>query len=402
MFLVHRRELISQTSDAFDETGIDYGIIQSGSRPDPFSPVQLASVQTIIRRLNKMQKPDLLIVDECHHAVAGSWDKVIQWADCKVVGLTATPCRLDGKGLRSHFDDIIMGPKMSDLIRDGYLSDYRVYAPATISREGLHTRGGDYNKEEIAALMDRGAVIGDAVKNYKNIAEGKRAIVFAVGVNHSEHLTYAFQQAGIPASHIDGSMATSKRDEVIRDFKDGRIRVLSNVDIVGEGFDLPAVECAILQRPTKSLSLYLQQVGRCLRPSPGKDEAIILDHVGNVKSHGFPDEDREWSLDGVQKPKKKEESKLSVKQCPKCYRVVFSYEKDCPTCGYVWEAIPREVEFVDGDLEEVDRKEQQRLRRQQRGQAQTLPELIELGKSRGYKNPYGWANHVIQARNRKG
>jgi len=324
LFLVHRRELVKQTQDAFTLSDIHYGTIQAGKIGDPLAKVQIGSIQTVIRRLERLQKPDLLIVDECHHARAKSWATVIEWAGCKTVGLTATPCRLDGKGLRGHFDEIVMGPKMAELIKDGWLVDYRIYAPTTVDTSGLHTRGGDYKHEELEALMDKGVIIGDAVDHYQRIALGKQAIVFGVSIKHAIRLSAAFIDAGILSACIYGDMPTQERDRIVGAFKQGDIQVLTNVDIVSEGFDLPSVYCAILQRPTKSLSLYLQQVGRCLRPQEGKTAAIILDHVGNVRRHGFPDEDREWSLDGAEKSRKPMDDKYgAVKQCPACFYVVF-------------------------------------------------------------------------------
>ena len=398
LFLVHRRELIRQTQDAFTLAGIHYGTIQAGKPVDPLARVHIASIQTVVRRLECLQRPDFLIVDECHHARAKSWAKVIEWAGTKTVGLTATPCRLDGKGLRGHFDEIVMGPKMTELIRDGWLADYRIYAPTVVDTRGLHTRAGDFKHEELEALMDRGTIIGDAVDHYKRIAPGKQAIVFAVSIKHAVRLSEAFNGASVVSACIYGDMPVGDRDRIINLFRHGHIQVLTNVDIVGEGFDLPSVHCAILQRPTKSLSLYLQQVGRCLRPQEGKKEAIILDHVGNVRRHGFPDEDREWSLDGAQKPRKEMDKKhVLVKQCPACYAVVFQSEEECDNCGHEF-GKEREVHQIDGELTELDRKQQKKLRRRQDGQAQTYRELVELGKARGYEHPYGWARHKLNAR----
>ena len=403
LILVHRRELVRQSQDAFTLAGIHYGTIQAGRPADPFPMVHIGSIQTVVRRLERLQRPDLLMVDECHHARAKSWARVIEWAGCKTVGFTATPCRLDGKGLRGHFDEIIMGPKMAELMKAGWLADYRIYAPSVVDTSGLHTRAGDFKQEELEALMDKGAIIGDAVDHYKRIAPGKQAIVFAVSIKHALRLSEAFNNSDVSSDYIYGDMRTRDRDVIINRFRQGRIQVLTNVDIVGEGFDLPSVHCAILQRPTKSLSLYLQQVGRCLGPQEGKEFAIILDHVGNVKRHGFPDQDREWSLDGAQKPRKAMDEKyLAVKQCPACYAVVFQTEKFCSYCGVVFEGKERSVTEVDGELVEVDHKaaikEQQKLKRKQDWQAQTLEELVELGKARGYKSPYGWARHKLDAR----
>lgn len=398
LFLVHRRELMKQTQDAFTLSNIHYGTIQAGRPADPLAKVHIGSIQTVVRRLERLQRPDLLIVDECHHARAKSWARVIEWAGCKTVGLTATPCRLDGKGLRGHFDEIVMGPKMTELIKDGWLADYRIYAPSVVDTSGLHTRAGDFKHEELEALMDKGAIIGDAVDHYKRIVPGKQAIVFGVSVKHAWRLCTAFKDAGISSEYIYGDMPTRERDQIVGAFKQGRIHVLTNVEIVTEGFDLSSAHCVLLQRPTKSLSLYLQMVGRVLRPENGK-VATILDFVGAVRMHGFPDQDREWSLDGVQKPRKEMDKKhILVKQCEACYAVVFQSDEFCRFCGAIFETKERVVQEVDGKLIELDRKAQQKLKRRQDGQAQTFKELVELGKARGYKHYYGWARHKMNAR----
>lgn len=403
MFLVHRRELIKQTEEAFGLAGIHYGLIQAGAKGlDLMAPVQIGSIQTVGRRLHKLTRPDLLIVDECHHARAKTWAAVIDWADCKMVGLTATPCRLDGKGLKTHFDDIIIGPSTRELIDQGHLSPFRIFAPTTVSLEGIKTLGGDYRRDQLAKLMDKGTIIGDAVKHYLKYAAGKTAVVFAVSIDHAEHLAGAFNENGISAEYIYGDMAHGKRDELIKRFRSGETKVLTNVDIIGEGFDLPSIHCSILQRPTKSLSLHLQQIGRCLRPQEGKKEAIILDHVGNTSRLGLPDEPRDWTLDGVVKQNKtSDEPKVQVKQCPECFRVVFSDVVQCD-CGYIWEVQSREINEVDGELQEIDlhseKHQQKKMNRQMQGQAQSYEDLVQVGLGRGYKHARAWARHVYDAR----
>ena len=401
LFLVHRRELIKQTQDAFTLSSIHYGTIQAGRPADPLAKVHIGSIQTIVRRLERLQRPDLLIVDECHHARAKSWATVIEWAACKTVGLTATPCRLDGKGLRGHFDEIIMGPKMAELIKAGWLADYRIYAPFEVDASAIRIRGRDFRPEELDVLMSKRAIIGDVVDHYKRIVSDRQAIVFSPTIKHATLVSAAFNQAGVPSTCIYGSMPIQERDQAVKGFRQGDLQVITNVDIIGEGFDMPSVYCAILLRHTMSLSLYLQQVGRCLRPQEGKTEAIILDHVGNVRRHGFPDEDREWSLDGAQKPRKQADKKhVLVKQCEACYAVVFQSAEFCPYCGAVFETKERVVHEADGELVEMDRKVQQKLRRRQDGQARSYKELVELAKVREYKHPYGWARHRLNARAR--
>lgn len=396
LFLVHRRELLSQTQDAFTLAGIHYGTIQAGKPIDPLAMVQIGSIQTVMRRLERLQRPDFLIIDECHHARAKSWYKVIQWAGCKTVGLTATPCRLDGKGLREVFDEIVMGPKPAELIKAGWLSDYRAYAPFAVDASGIHIRAKDFKAEELETLMSKGTITGDVIEHYKRIVPGKQAIVYSPTIKHALHVSQLFSNAGIPSACIYGDMSTRERDRIIRDFRQNDICVVTNVDIVGEGFDMPSVHAVLFLRHTMSLSLYLQQAGRIFH---SETEATILDFVGNIRRHGFPDQDREWSLDGVQKPHKEMDKKhVLVKQCPACYAVMFQSAEFCTFCGAVFETKERVINEVDGELVELDRKAQQKMRHRQTGQARSFKELVDLAKERGYEHPYGWAKHLENAR----
>jgi superfamily II DNA or RNA helicase len=349
-----------------------------------------------------MQAPDLIVWDECHHIAAGSWSSIFaRYSRARHVGLSATPVRLDGKGLGDHFDEMVRGPTVRELIDGGFLVRYRAFAPTIPDTAGLHTRMGDYVKSEVANLMDRPRIVGDAIAHYRKLAAGKRAVVFAVSIEASRRVVDGFRAAGIPAEHVDGETPTDERDAAIRRFESGDTLVLSNVDLFGEGFDLPSIEVAILLRPTQSLGLYLQQVGRALRTAPGKSEAIILDHAGNILRHGLPDEDREWTLDGERASKKKKESAASVRQCLQCYGISPSAAQVCRQCGSPFPVQAREIEEVAGDLSEVDPLQLRRQAKREQAQSQSLEALIELGRARGYKRPHLWASHVWQSRQRR-
>ena len=211
------------------------------------------------------------------------------------------------------------------------------------------------------------------------------------------HVAEQFRAAGISAQAIDGAMDRTLRASVLSEFSAGRIQVLASCDLISEGFDVPAIEAAILLRPTQSLGLYLQQVGRALRTFPGKTEAVILDHAGNVKRHGLPDEDRVWSLEGAPKKKGAPKSEVPVKTCGSCFATVHSAATHC-ACGFEFPVQRREVEQVDGELQEVDLATAIRERRQEQGKAQTEQDLVALGRSRGMKRPELWARHVMRAR----
>jgi superfamily II DNA or RNA helicase len=409
LILVHRRELLKQTSRTLSDFGIDHGLIAAGMSMFRDKPVQVASVQTLVRRLSKLRwTPDLIVVDECHHAIGGNtWGKVLaHFERARVLGVTATPQRLDGKGLGvdagGFFDALIIGPSVAELTRRGYLSPAVVYAPQqAVDLSAVKTRMGDYASGELAAAMDKPKITGDAVSHYRRLCSGEPAIAFCASVAHAEHVAESFREAGYQAASIDGSLDHARRARMIEDLGNGRLQVLTSCDIISEGTDIPVVSAAVMLRPTQSLSLALQQMGRALRVHPGKERAVILDHVGNVFRHGLPDDEREWSLTGQRKrARSKDEEALPIKQCEQCYTVHRPAPK-CPACGFVYKVSAREIAQVDGELEQVDPAMIRREQKREQAQAQTLDDLVALGRQRGYKNPYGWARHIWSARQQR-
>jgi len=398
LILVHRRELIDQASRKLAAADVTHGIIAAGIAQND-ALVQVASVQTLVRRLERIQAaPDLIIVDEAHHATAGSWSRILDhWPDALRLGVTATPVRADGRGLSVIFDCLVLGPSVADLISSQFLSQARIYAPPQLADlMGLKRRCGDFAVDEAAARLDRPTVTGDAIAHFRRFAESQQAIAFCCSQRHAEHVCESFNAAGIRASTLLGSTDPLDRDRTVAHFAAGQIQVLVTVDVVSEGFDVPAASCAILLRPTASLGLFLQQVGRVLRPAFGKAAAIILDHVGNVHRHGFPDDPRDWSLDdrmrtsrggGLPAP--------SVRTCDHCF-AAFKPAPICPVCGANCTAQPRrQLKQVDGELKEL-RREAVRQRVAERKRARTLPELLAVAKQRGYSA--GWAYKVHNAR----
>ena len=411
LILVHRVELLRQTSAALDKSGVRHGLINPKYTPDPLAPVQVASVQTLIKRLHKFQVPDLIVVDEAHHATAGTWKKILDhYPTARVLGVTATPCRGDGTGLGKDaggvFDDLVIGPQVPELIAKGFLVRPIVYAPATkLDLTGLRTTRGDYDKEELAKLMDKPTITGDAVAHYRRICPGYPAVVFCVSIAHAEHVASEFRAAGYRAYSVDGGMEDDQRKRILNGLGNGSVDVVTSCDLISEGTDIPAIGCAILLRPTQSLGLYLQQVGRALRVVEGKEHAIILDHVGNVLTHGMPEEEREWTLEGEQRrkrSKKDEEKPVRVNQCEKCY-AVHAPAPACPICGHVYIPKTTTPKQVDGELRQVTADAAASMMKRQKvvevAKAQTLEELEAIAKARGYKS--GWARHVFASRNRK-
>jgi superfamily II DNA or RNA helicase len=401
-FIVHRRELVKQSIMAFSGEGVKHGVIANGWAMNNKLPIQIASIQTLIRRYKYYRKPSLLVYDECHHVSAGSWKKIIdQYPGAYSIGLTATPQRLDGQGLGLHFKEMINGPSVQKLTEDGYLCPYKLYAPSNIDTSRLHTRMGDFVQSEVSGLVDRPMITGDAIKHYQKLCYGKRAIVFCASIKHSEHVVKQFNDAGISAAHVDGETDMNERDRMMRLFRDGTIKVLSNVDLFGEGVDVPTLEAVILLRPTMSLGLYLQQVGRVLRPSTGKEFAYILDHVGNAQRHGLPDDEREWSLAGSRNNRRSDGESVHIKTCPKCYAVQRIGQLSCNFCGFVYEIKHREIDHVEGELVEVDYQKLRREKLKAQGMCHTREQLIAEGQRRGYKRPRLWAEYVLKARGNK-
>lgn len=404
--LAHRAELVMQASKSLEMLGLQHGII-SPSFYATNDPIQVASVQTLARRITnhnylKHNRFDLIIIDECHHSVAGQWSKILQaFPEARVLGVTATPTRLDGQGLCAAFQSMIEGPTTEQLIRDGFLSPFKIYAPPMeVSLEGAKISGGDYQRKDLSQRMNKPRITGCAVEHYRRIAPGKAAIAFCVSVEHAQQVAREFQQAGFTAVSLDGTMSDADRRLAIEGLAGGRVKVLTSCEIVSEGFDIPHVEVAILLRPTRSLGMYLQQVGRALRPSPGKTHATILDHVGNVVEHGLPDEPREWTLAAadLKRSDGEREATFTVQTCPKCFMAHRPAFK-CPSCGHEYVANERTIEQVEGELKEVSVEEIRRereARRREVGSARTMEDLLRVAKERGYKA--AWAEYVFNSR----
>lgn len=403
VFICHRAELVDQTAETFEKVGIKHSFCAAGRPFNPWAPAIICSVDTLKNRLDRMRVPDLVVWDEAHHIAAGGWRKVRStWADTYHIGLSATPERLDGKGLDDLFEDLVLGPSVSWLIERKYLSPYRAFSPSAPDLSAVKKSMGDFQRAALGEIMDGSTIVGDAVRHYLKHARGKRAVAFCVSIKHSEHVAASFRSAGVLAVSLDGTTNPYERKRALDAFRRGEIQVLCNVDLFGEGFDLPAIEAVILLRPTQSLGLFLQQVGRALRTFPGKTHATILDHAGNLMRHGLPDDDRQWSLAGREKKKGKAGSSGEpARCCPQCF-ATHSPRPKCPECGHVYEVEERVVKQVDGDLKEIDAASFRRQRMIEQGRARSLEDLVRLATAKGYRSPEKWAAHVWTARQAKG
>lgn len=384
LFLVHRKELIEQIHNTLKLFNVNFDL------------VDLYMVQTACRRLEKMERPTVIITDENHHCLAASYVKIYKYFDdAFLLGFTATPIRLNGEGLEEIYNYMVLGPKIDWLIENKYLAPYKMYSIKLADTKDLHIRAGEYKKNEVKELMESNTIYGETIRNYLRLASGKKTIAYCSSIASSIETANQFNENNISAKHLDGNTPKNERAEAIQDFRDGKITVLTNVDLFGEGFDVPDCECVILLRPTKSLSLYIQQSMRSMRYKEAKT-AIIIDHVGNCFEHGLPDADRNWSLKGKDK---KEKNKIKIKTCPVCFAVIMPKTKECPYCGYIFEEPEKkEKTFQDADLQEITSKDILRAKRfSYIHELKTLREIIDFVEIKNYKP--GLIYHQIKERN---
>lgn len=410
IFCVHRVDLITQTAKTFERFGIPFSYVAAGHHYNPHHRIYIASIATLKNRLGKIPA-DYVFVDEAHLSAASGWAKVAHHykrEGAKLVGLTGSPERLDGKPLGDVWDTMVMGPSLRWLIENGHLSRYRAFSPAGLDLSGLHTRNGDYVTAELDSLMSGKAVLANAVKHWRSKAQGKRTIAFAPSIESSERLAAEFRAAGIMAVALDGDTPQDDRRAAFIGFANRQIDIIVNCQLFCEGFDLAAqvdrdvtIEAVLDNSPTHSLARFLQKHGRGLRQDGTGVPHILIDMVGGFARHGLPDDDREWSLEGRKKTKRE----LELLVCPECFATHAPAPK-CPECGYAYqkrriETGGREIEEVDGELAEVDVEAIRRERKREQADAETLEDLIALGTARGYKRPEKWAAHIYTARQAK-
>ena len=413
-FLVHRKNLLRQTSKSFWQAKIEHGLITSGKTRSAM-PIQVGTIGTVFSRRETLKPPKIMFIDEAHLSRGMMFSSVIEWAQNQgsiIIGLTGTPVRLDGKSLGDLFTDMIEAKSPAWLIEQGRLSSYRAFTtPMIPDISDVKKTAGDYNIKELADAMDRPTIVGDAVQHWKTHAHGLRTVCYCVNVQHSKNTAQAFKDAGIPAVHVDASTTEAELKSACEGLATGRYYILCNCELVIEGFDLSAqldgvdvtLECCILLRPTESLARYLQMVYRALRKKP--NPAIILDHAGCIMKHGLPDQYREWSLHTESKAKRKkkddEEPDVNVTTCKHCYAVFMSGPETCPQCGNPVEKKVRKIEHQEGQLQEVDPELIKREQKKEQGSARSLEQLVELSVRKGMKNPSGWAANVFAAREKR-
>lgn len=396
MFLIHRKEVLQQAIKTFNNQDVNPDLLTAGM------------VQTLTRRVDKLPIPDVILVDEAHHALAKSYQRILnKFPQAIVLLFTATPHRTGRVQLDRIADDIIVGQSIHELTEKGFLAPFRYFQPPGDFDSKLLKRGstGDFTNDSMQQAMST-KIFGHIVKQYKRIADGMQAVVYTYSVDSAIKIANEFNSEGISAIEVDGTTPKEKRALAVRKFRDQEIKILVNVNLFTEGVDLPNVDCVIMARPTASLALYLQFSMRCLNPRPGKT-AIIIDHANNFKSFGYPDDDRDWKKaikSGTQKSKTLlKDPGMSIVTCDYCFAVVKASEvKDgkCPICGKpikVREAKP----VSDVDLVEATRERKARIKQIIQDQVMTnivdksvselhsFQELAAYGKLHGYKP--GWA-----------
>ncbi|AUR82467.1 coil containing protein [Vibrio phage 1.024.O._10N.261.45.F8] len=412
--IAHRQELVGQISLALARQGVMHDIV--APRPvirfcsnihveklgqsfySPHAPGFVGGVDTLVRRdMGRLKNTvSLLFQDECHHVLRDNkWGKAAQmFPQANGLYVTATPLRADGKGLGRHsdglFDEFVLGPPPRQLISEGSLTDYKIYAPPTdIDLTAMKFGSdGDFSRPELVKRAKKSGIIGDCVTNYQKYANGTQAVVFTVDVEQAHDAANEFNARGIKAVALSAKNTDAERQEAITAFKRKDIQVIVNVDLLGEGFDCPAIETVIMARPTASYGLYVQQFGRALRLLDGKQFGLIIDMVGNVKRHGLPDAPREWSLDRREKRGKSDAGAPAVKTCSECMGVYAVGPTSCPYCGHVAIAGAGgrgELVMVDAELRELTAEELADMR----GEADKL--------TKEWNVPYGGSKTQIMA-----
>jgi superfamily II DNA or RNA helicase len=380
LFLVHRKELIDQIQGTFQKNEVNLDLVEFGM------------VQTVVRRLDKTAKPALIITDESHHGLATSYRKIYDYfKDVLRLGFTATPIRLNGSGLGDINDILIEEVDAEWLIENHFLSPYKYYAPKLIDVSKLKLNGiKEFSNSSIDDAMDK-TIYGDVIKHYRELADGEQAIAYCHIVEASKYTAEQFKTHGINAIHLDAKTPKDERDSIIQGFRDKQIQILCNVDLIGEGFDVPDCSTVIMLRPTQSLSLFIQQAMRGMRYKLGKT-SIIIDHVDNVRRFGLPDQKRHWSLHS--KKSSKSTAEVKIRQCNNCFAVYPLDAKECPECGYkpeVKQATEYEVDET-AALEEITKSDIDiTLDFREPSDCKSMGELYDLAKHRGYKR--GWAFH---------
>lgn len=399
MMVVPRRDLLVQTSNTFSEFGIEHSFVSAGYGYNPFSKCYIATTPTLVNRLDQSPDVDLVFFDESHFGKTALEKSIMHYKrkNAFIVGLSATPIRLDSRGLGCWYDNLVCGKSVAWLIAEKRLSEFRMFAPSHPDLSSIGTVAGDYNKHQLSDLMEQDRVlIGRAVDHYKTHAMGRINITYCVSRKHAEITNQSFLDAAIPSAYVDGETSDADRKKIFRALACREILNVTSVDLVTLGFDLSSsagmpvtIESISILRPTKSLALYSQIVGRALRYKPFP--ALIFDHANCCRTHGLPDAEREWTLaDQSKSGRDNAEKTVAVRQCPKC-DMCFSPAPICPSCNFIFPIQSREIDEIDGELHEITEVQLKMDKKKRRAACKTIEELIKFAEAEGYSNPMAWA-----------
>lgn len=395
LFLIHRKEVLEQANATFKEQGVDFDLLTSGM------------VQTLTRRVNKLDAPHIILVDEAHHALSKSYRRILdKFKDAYVLLFTATPVRLGREQLDQVADDIVLGKSIKELTAAGFLAPFRYYQPpAGFNQSELKLSStGDYTNKSITSAL-QSCLYGDLVSHYKRLAAGKQAVCYCHSIDAAKHAAAEFNKNGIAAAEVDGTTPRSERDELVKKFRDGAIKVMVNVNLFTEGVDLPDVDAVILARPTSSLSLYLQFAMRCLNPRAGK-VAVIIDHANNVEKFGYPDSERNWLQlvkTGAKTRKNAETDNFNIVTCETCFAVLESRTIKAGTCPYCDALIKQKrpdkpvalIDLVEAARNEIASKKTDDYHQLKTvSELHTMKELQAYAKLHGYKK--GWCYYIAK------
>lgn len=388
LFFVHRQELVKQIKDSFKQQGVD------------LNHCTILTVGKVANRLNILAKPDLIIVDESQHSRAKTYQKIFNYySDVPRLGFTGSPWRLSGKGFKDIYSAMVLGPTAKWLIENKKLAPFTVYGYQLGDKSTLKSGStGDYTKKSLNNYT-KSIIHGDIVKSWLKFAKDRKTIIYCHSTSFSKEVAQSFRDAGINAVHADAKTPESKRDKIMVDFKEGKIKILCNVDLVSEGFNVPDCSCVVLLRPTQSLVIYLQQSMRAMRYQPNK-HAIIIDQVGNFERFGLPDTDYKWTLEDREKHPRKDSGStegLQIKTCPDCFAVIKAECVKCPICGHDFSIEIRKIkQKKDQELRAIkaEKFHIDLIAKTKVSELTSFKELTMYAKAKHYKN--GWAWHMAK------
>jgi superfamily II DNA or RNA helicase len=401
LFLVHRREILFQVSTYLENYDIPHGVILSGEEYTGGHLVEVATVQTLRSRMKRRsyKKADVIIIDEAHNSTAKTYTEVIDaHRENLIIGFTATPCRQSGKGLGTLYDDLVNVATIDELTKAGFLVPIKYYAPNEPDLSKIKITAGEYNLKQLDKKMMEPKLIGDIIENWARLADNRQTVVFTTTVAHSVAVCEAFKEVGIIAEHIDGGTDKQERSEILYRFRAGDTNIICNCAVLTEGIDIPDISCVVMARPTKSLALYMQTIGRGMRPAPGKTDMTYIDHSGACYEHGPVDEMTEWTLDeetknGNKKNEDRKKRKAKPIECQMC-SLIYTGQIKCPQCGTIPDIkqYGKDVEYIDADLGEVCFKSKTvKVKATMEDKKEWYSQLSGHARQKGYKS--GWISH---------